>query len=239
MKEILITSSTLILALMLLRLVFSKKVSRTMIYAAWILVALRLLIPVQIGQMQFSVLTATKDVAQNIEQVATRPVSGPSKEEVYQDIVVDYVEKDQTVFIPQVQEQIREEISQGTTNPADIAHKIQQKYPQQDIFVPQVEQQVQQQVEETKTSPTLGEIAKDLWLLGIGVMALWFLTVNLRHGWLLRKSARKLDCQSPIPVYVSEEVASPCLVGLARPVVYVTPRCAENPQLLGHVLKQE
>ena len=239
MKEVLITSSTLILALMVLRLLFSKKVRRTWIYSAWILVALRLLIPVQIGQLQFSVLTATQAVTQNIEQVATRPVSGPTRQEVFQDIVVEYVEKDPSVFAPQVQEQIQEEISQGTTNPAEIADKIQQKYPQQEIFVPQVEQQVQQQVKETQTAPTLGQIAKTVWLIGVAGMAMWFLFVNLRHGWLLRKAARKLDCQSPIPAYVSEEVASPCLVGLVRPLVYVTPRCAENPQLFGHVLKHE
>ena len=134
MKEILITSSVLIVALILLRLLFSKKVSRTLIYGAWILVALRLLIPVQIGQLSFSVLTATQDMQQTLEQVETRPVTGPSKQEVYQDIVVDYVQKDPSVFIPQVQEQIREEMSQGTTNPADIADKIQQKYPQQHPF---------------------------------------------------------------------------------------------------------
>lgn len=172
MKEILITSSVLIAALLLLRLIFAKKVSRTLIYGAWILVALRLLIPVQIGQLRFSVLTAAQDVTQTMQQVATRPVSGPSKQEVYQDIVVDYVEKDQTVFVPQVQEQIREELSQGTTNPAEIVDKIQQKYPQQEIFVPQVEQQVQLQVEQIKTAPTLGQIAKVVWLVGVAGMTL-------------------------------------------------------------------
>ena len=57
MKEILITSSVLIAVLLLLRLIFAKKVSRVLIYSAWGLVALRLLIPVQIGELDFSVLT--------------------------------------------------------------------------------------------------------------------------------------------------------------------------------------
>ena len=239
MKEILITSSVLIVALILLRLLFSKKVSRTLIYGAWILVALRLLIPVQIGQLSFSVLTATQDMQQTLEQVETRPVSGPSKQEVYQDIVVDYVQKDPSVFIPQVQEQIREEVSHGATSPAEIVDKIQQKYPQQELFTPEVEQQVQQQVAQTQTAPTLGQIAKAVWLVGVAGMALWFAIVNLRHGWLLRGHARKLACESTIPVYVSEKVGSPCLVGLLRPVIYVTPRCAENEELLRHVLKHE
>ena len=45
MSEILITSSALILAVILLRLFFRNKVSRGLIYGAWLLVALRLLIP--------------------------------------------------------------------------------------------------------------------------------------------------------------------------------------------------
>lgn len=130
MKEILITSSVLIAALLVLRLVFAKKVSRKMIYGAWVLVALRLLIPVQIGQLDFSVLTATQEVTQAIEQVSTRPVSGPTQQEVYKDIIVDYVEKDQTAFAPQVQEQIREETANGAATKEEIADKIQQKYPQ-------------------------------------------------------------------------------------------------------------
>ena len=239
MKEILITSSVLILALLLLRRVFAKKVSRGLIYGAWALVALRLLIPVQIGQLDISVLTAAQEVTQTMEQVATRPVSGPSKQEVYQDILVDYVQKDQTVFVPTVQEQIREEISQGTTDPAEIADKIQQKYPQQEVFVPQVEQQVQQQVAQTQTGPTLGQVAKAVWLGGVALMALWLMAVNLHHIRLLRRQARKLDVQSPIPVYVSDGAASPCLVGLLRPAVYLTPRCAEKPDSLAHVLKHE
>ena len=239
MKEILITSSVLIVALLLLRLLFGKKVRRKLIYAAWALVALRLLIPVQIGQLDFSVLTAAQDVTQSIEQVATRPVSGPSKQEVYQDIVTDYLEKDQTVFVPQVQEQIREEMSQGTTNPADIADKIQQKYPQQEVFVPQVQEQVQQQVDQAQTGPTLGQVAKVVWLAGVAVMAVWFAIVNLRYGLLLRRNREPLACESPIPVYVSEKVASPCLVGLFRPAVHLTPKSAASEETRRHVLTHE
>ena len=99
MKEILITSSVLIVVLLILRLIFAKKVSRVLIYGAWALVALRLLIPVQIGQLDFSILTSAEPVTEAISQMEQRPVSGQTKEEVYQDIVVDYIEKDQTVFI--------------------------------------------------------------------------------------------------------------------------------------------
>ncbi len=239
MKEILITSSVLIAALLLLRLVFAKKVSRRILYGAWLLVALRLLIPVQIGQLDFSVLTAAKDVTHTIEQVATQPIAGPSRQEVYKDIVLDYLEKDQTVFSPEVQEQIREETAQGTATKEEIADKIQQNYAQQEIFVPEVQQQIQQQVAETVTAPTLGQIATAIWLTGAAVMAVWFAVVNLRHSRSLQKEAQLLECDSPIPVYVSAQAESPCLMGLVRPVIYLTTHCAGNDSMRRHVLTHE
>ena len=239
MKEILITSSVLIVVLLLLRLIFAKKVSRVLIYSAWGLVALRLLIPVQIGEIDFSILTSAKPVTEAITQIEQRPVSGQTKEEVYQDIVADYIEKDQTVFIPEVQEQIKQEISQGTLSREEILDKIQQARPNQDIFVPEVQQQVQQQVEETAEPITLGQLATVVWLAGVAVMAVWFMVVNLRHSRMLRRSREKLDADSPIPVYVSEKVGSPCLVGLFRPAVYLTPESAADPAVLRHVLTHE
>ena len=239
MKEILITSSVLIVALLLLRWFFAKKVSRRLIYGAWVLVALRLLIPVQIGQLDFSVLTAAMPVTEAISQVVEKPVSGQTKEDVYTDIVVDYIEKDPSVFIPEVQEQIREETQQGTINRQEILDKIQQKHPEREIFVPEVQQQVQQQVEQTADPITLGQIAVTLWLTGVAIMAVWFAIVNLRHCRMLRKNREKLDVDSAVAVYISEEVATPCLVGLFRPVVYLTPESAENPVVRRHVLTHE
>ena len=65
MKDILITSSVLILALLLLRRVFQKVLSRRVQYALWGLVLLRLLLPNSLftaPAASFSVLTAAKPV---------------------------------------------------------------------------------------------------------------------------------------------------------------------------------
>ena len=62
MKEILLTSSVLILALLLLRLLFRKTISRRVQYALWGLVALRLLVPVSLPAMEHNVLTAAEPV---------------------------------------------------------------------------------------------------------------------------------------------------------------------------------
>lgn len=66
MKEILLTSSVLILALLLLRLLFRKTISRRVQYALWGLVALRLLVPVSLPAMEHNVLTAAEPVTARI-----------------------------------------------------------------------------------------------------------------------------------------------------------------------------
>ena len=87
MKEILITSSVLIAVLLLLRVIFAKKVNRVLIYGAWGLVALRLLIPVQIGQLDFSILTSAKPVTEAITEVSNKQVAGVTEQDAYREII--------------------------------------------------------------------------------------------------------------------------------------------------------
>ena len=80
MKEILLTSSVLILALLLLRLLFRKTISRRVQYALWGLVALRLLVPVSLPAMEHNVLTAAEPVT-TLTTKAERKILQQAKEE--------------------------------------------------------------------------------------------------------------------------------------------------------------
>ena len=74
MREMLITSSVLILALLLLRFLFRSTISRRVQYALWLLVALRLLVPVNLPAMEHNVLSATGPVSVNIEQALSERI---------------------------------------------------------------------------------------------------------------------------------------------------------------------
>lgn len=241
MKEILITSSVLIAVLLLLRVIFAKKVSRMLIYSAWALVALRLLIPVQIGQLDFSMLTAAKPVIEAVDERVEDAILGTAPEKSYEYHIQHYIEKDPSVFIPEVQEQIQQEISQGTQTQEEIFEKIQQEFPEQEILTPEGQETVQMLVgmENATRLHNADTIVATIWLAGIAIMAIWFTIVNLRYSRMLRRNREKLDCDSPIPVYVSERVGSPCLVGFFRPAIYLTPESAEDPTVLRHVLTHE
>ena len=87
---------------------------------------------------------------------------------------------------------------------------------------------------------TLRKVLLPVWWGGAAVTLLVFLTANLCFAARLRKSRRSLAVESAsLPVYVARERAVPCLFGLFRPAVYVTPEAAEDDTLLRHTVAHE
>ncbi len=79
-----------------------------------------------------------------------------------------------------------------------------------------------------------------LWLGGSGAMAAAFAVSNLSFVRRLRRVRILLnDAACPLPVYTLEGIPSPCLFGLVRPAVYVTPEAAADPVMFRHVLAHE
>lgn len=213
MKEILLTSSVLILALLLLRLLFRKTISRRVQYALWGLVALRLLVPVSLPAMEHNVLTAAEPVTARItapalyvtpyrETIVSAPPGVFQTPAPYQSFRVDTATEDSTVTF---------------TDGKNITHSI-----------------------EYKSQIPLTPVLKAVWHAGMAVMAVWFLLANLRFLLRLRRSRRPYPVEScPYPVYLTAELPSPCLFGLFHPAVYLTPAAVESPETLRHVLIHE
>ena len=213
MKEILLTSSVLILALLLLRLLFRKTISRQVQYALWGLVALRLLVPVSLPAMEHNVLTAAEPVTARItapalyvtpyrETIVSAPPGVFQTPAPYQSFRVDTATEDSTVTF---------------TDGKNVTHSI-----------------------EYKSQIPLTPVLKAVWHTGMYVMAAWFLLANLRFMLRLRRSRRPYPVENcPYPVYLTAELPSPRLFGLFHPAVYLTPAAVESPETLRHVLAHE
>ena len=81
------------------------------------------------------------------------------------------------------------------------------------------------------------------WYAGIALMSCTLLGANFRFALTLRKKRRliprdKLPETCRVPVYLVEDLASPCLFGLFRPAVYINPQ-ALVPGRLDHILAHE
>lgn len=85
----------------------------------------------------------------------------------------------------------------------------------------------------------LPQLLKTVWLAGAIAAGLWFLGTNLIFYGKLRKSRKVYVTHCPLPVYVTDGIASPCLFGLFHPAVYVTSKAFEGEESLNYVLAHE
>lgn len=91
-----------------------------------------------------------------------------------------------------------------------------------------------------QTAPRRANAIKLVWYGGMAAAGLWFAGVNAVFYARLRKSRKPIkadDC--PLPVYVSDAIASPCLFGLFRSAVYLTPDVSNDERKARHVIAHE
>lgn len=203
-----VSSSVLILVVIALRYVLRGKLSLRMQYALWLLVLVRLLVPVSFGASDLSVMNAVPERAPTVQQ-------GTYK----QDIVGernDAPANGGTVGIPAQ--------SMSEAAPPDLVQNV---------------------TTATVTAPTVektdwARIAKTVWLAGAAALGLVFLAVNLRFGKKLRRSRERVEeTDACLPVYESGETDTPCLFGVAKPSIYVTPDTRTEAETLRYALAHE
>ena len=211
MKEILLTSSALILALLTLRQLFRRTVSRRMQYALWLLVLVRLLVPVNVGTLAHNVLSAAEPVQAVVEERLDTPV-------LY---VQDGTERRPAQLLPGKESQ-----GDPQSPPSDAA----QSAPADEYSI----------VTPTYRTVTLSEALTYVWYAGMAGVGAWFLFTNLRFARALRKARtpyRVVGCR--YPVYLVSALPSPCLFGVLRPAVYLNEKALQNPDALRFVIAHE
>lgn len=211
MKEILLTSSVLILALLALRQLFRRTVSRRMQYALWLLVLVRLLVPVNVGTLAHNVLSAAAPVQAVVEERLDTPV-------LY---VQDGTERRPAQLLPGKESQ-----GEPLSPPSDAA----QTAPADEYYT----------VTPTYRTVTLSEALTYVWYAGMAGVGAWFLFTNLRFARALRKVRtpyRVEGCR--YPVYLVPDLPSPCLFGVLRPAVYLNEKALQSPDALRFVLAHE
>ena len=216
MKDILITSSALILVLLALRRLFRRTLSRRVQYALWGLVLVRLLVPVSLPAADFSLLTAAEPVVSGLEGRAL--YMSPSRVTLTapegQPLPSYHSGEDPKIVLgPPSENNVYR-----FTGKHQVVHEVE--YDRQ--IVP-------------------ADLLPPIWHGGMAVMALWLVLSNLRF-WRRLRSAR---IPYSVPGYarrvylVEEGLPSPCLFGLFRPAVYLTPAALASRDSLRHVLTHE
>lgn len=197
MKEIVITSSVLILIVLLMRTVLKGRISLRLQYALWGLVLVRLLIP-------FSLIASPVSVM-NVLGSDTGTVSTPT-DLVLPELYTDTSKDNYTAPV------------KYTNTPAS-------------------------QTDTPVGEPLLinwTDTAKYVWYAGMACVAAVLLISNINFALKLRRTRRRFETKnSPLPVYISGLIPTPCMFGLFRPAIYITASVLENKTTLDHVLAHE
>lgn len=219
MLEWIVTSSLLILLVLLLRRLPIAPWQR---YALWLVVLVRLLVPMQLFSLPASELTLP-DVGSAMEDVDLYAIPTGMLEGVSQEDVDTMLE---------------------TFQPGDVIHWSSSDMNFYDQF-------------SFSYNTGCGVIEEDgvhtyalyanlrqalLWIYGTGVLAALLVLIrsNRRFSRQLKQLRRPLEVTgSLLPVYTAEGLASPCLFGLFRPAIYLTPETAEDQTALRHILAHE
>lgn len=223
MLEWIVTSSLLILLVMLLRRLPIAPWQR---YALWLVVLVRLLVPVQLFSLPVSELTLP-DIGAAMEEIDLYAIPTGKMEGIPQQDVDAMLE---------------------TFQPGEV---FAYSYTGRNFYLnPAIQFSVQYNtgcdvIEEDGVYTyafyaNLRQVLLGIYGAGILAALLTLIRSNRRFSRQLRQSRRLLeDTGNPLPVYVVEGLPSPCLFGLFRPAIYLTPETAQDQTALRHILAHE
>lgn len=204
-----VSSSVLIAVIVAVRFLFKGKMSPRLQYLLWLLVLLRLLLPVSIGESAASVMNYVP------EQESIR----------WEDVQARLADAPQSPLQPNVEEPITAPQPEKNTLSDKLNNPVSEKAGQtaEPIYL------------EEKVDWTT--LLQTLWLIGAGVVLMCVLGSNLRFSRKIRRSRRMHSTYKRLPVYECAWLETPCMFGLFRPAIYLSAEISGEE--LEHVLCHE
>ncbi|MCM1268169.1 MAG: M56 family metallopeptidase [Bacteroidales bacterium] len=241
MKEILITSTVLIISILLIRRIFRGKISSRLQYALWLLVALRLALPVS-AQFDLGPFSRFR--------------------------LLDLVEEDQSGIAQRLEETVRlEEPIRMTVSSGNVLFRL---FTTDDIKET-LEGMPDDGPTSVFLAGTLGFSRLDvlwfLWGIGALVVGVWIVASNILFSRRLKKTRQPFDLPESMRTavfdgakesggkngnrlfskaslrmkyFLANNLSSPCLYGFpGREAVYLTAEVVEDAERLRHVITHE
>lgn len=219
MKEIIITSSVLILGILLIRRIFRGKVSSRLLYALWLLAALRLALPVSV-QMDLGPLSRLQPT-ELVRQAEQR--SGLAEGRLEEPIQVS-LSGSNPLFRFFVSRAAGEAIG-GADGPTSVFIAGKLGFARMDVL---------------RFVWKAGMVIVAVWMTAVNF--LFFLKLRrARKEYALPEELTELvKKHKNLRIYTADHLASPCLYGFPGwEAVYLTPDVAEDADKLRHVMVHE
>ena len=190
------------------------KISARLQYTLWLVLLVRLLLPLSIGKTAVSVANLLPE-AEPTAVMQTEPAAAPPAQAASTPEPAAPAAPVQTPAQPvQRPASMPAQAETGSAEPEKSAQK---------------------------PAVSVWKIFMLVWASGAALLGLWFLFCNLRYGRQLRAGVlRAIAPKEGRPaVRLTQTALSPCLFGLFPPAIYVTMDCAQDEQLLHHCAEHE
>lgn len=214
MAEWFVSSAVLAALLIGAHYLLRGKISARLQYTLWLVLLVRLLLPLSIGKTAVSVANLLPE-AEPAAVMQTEPAAAPPAQSASVPEPAAPAAPVQTPAQPvQRPASTPAQAETGSAEPAKAAQK---------------------------PAVSVRKIFMLVWASGAALLGLWFLFCNLRYGRQLRAGVlRAIAPKEGRPaVRLTRTALSPCLFGLFPPAIYVTMDCAQDEQLLHHCAEHE
>ncbi len=230
MTEYIISLTLLIAAVVLIRAVFRKKITPRMMYALWLVVLVRMLLPFPLFRVTLPETVAKPAPIEPIIEDTTPVPNGFTSDFVVQEQpeTVQNVDYSDT-FVPH--EYVVE--PSGTT-PSEIVAAPETEA-SDEVFIGTVD--TIPKVTEPTSHLSVRDILNIVWAVGAAVIFLWFAVSGAVFSHGLKKDRQLHSVVGKTKIYLSSGAGSPCVSGII-PVIYINPEAAENSDV-GYIVKHE
>lgn len=214
MTEWFVSSAVLAALLIGAHYLLRGKISARLQYALWLVLLVRLLLPLSVGKTALSVANLLPE-AEPAAVIQAEPAAVPPAQAARTPEPAAPAAPVQTPVQP---------VQRPASTPAQAGT---------DSAEPEKSAQ--------KPAVSVRKIFLLVWASGAALLGLWFLFCNLRYGRQLRAGVlRAIAPKEGRPaVRLTQTALSPCLFGLFTPAIYVTMDCAQDEQLLHHCAEHE
>lgn len=214
MAEWFVSSAVLAALLIGAHYLLRGKISARLQYALWLVLLVRLLLPLSVGKTALSVANLLPE-AEPAAVIQAEPAAVPPAQAASTPEPSAPAAPVQTPAQP---------VQRPASTPAQTGT---------DSAEPEKPAQ--------KPAASVQKIFLFVWAIGAALLGLWFLFCNLRYGRQLRAGVlRAIAPKEGRPaVRLTRTALSPCLFGLFPPAIYVTMDCAQDEQLLHHCAEHE
>ncbi|MBP3700637.1 MAG: hypothetical protein J6I64_01985, partial [Lachnospiraceae bacterium] len=229
-----VSGTVILLVVLVLRRLFGERISRRMRYALWLVVLVRLLVPVSFGSSGWSIQNWLP-----VEMVQTEDQGDLAGGFLGNDAVKDNIGGNagvlpDTMISGDGQNIWQEQLANGQAmnqQPVNDQAVAGQSMGSQSIYVQpgDVQQNTASEPREglgtTENGSVIGWILPmllQIWRIGAVLGIGWVLVANGRFFLHLKRTRCQVGEYQEMAVYTAAELVSPCLFGLWHPAIYLT-----------------